>query len=75
MLLGLTYQLIRFIADLILVRTRSDAQLRAEVPLVPLRGGPPTVTASGDVRMTGLFNWGWEKRGMIPRLADPGGLR
>jgi putative transposase len=30
MLLGLTYQLIRFIADL-LVRTRSDAQLRAEV--------------------------------------------
>src|SRR5215831_16674857 len=31
MLLGLTYQLIRFIADLILVRTRSDAQLRAEV--------------------------------------------
>jgi len=31
MLLGLTYQLIRFIADLVLVRTRSDAQLRAEV--------------------------------------------
>src|SRR5215467_1225702 len=31
MLLGLTYQLIRFIADLMLVRTRSDAQLRAEV--------------------------------------------
>src|SRR5215472_8008954 len=31
MLLGLTYQLIRFIARLVLVRTRSDAQLRAEV--------------------------------------------
>ena len=31
MLLGLTYQLIRFIADLVLVRTRCDAQLRAEV--------------------------------------------
>src|SRR5262245_57154612 len=31
MLLGLTYQFVRFIADLILVRTRSDAQLRAEV--------------------------------------------
>src|SRR5215471_7442559 len=31
MLLGLSYQLIRFIADLVLVRTRSDAQLRAEV--------------------------------------------
>jgi hypothetical protein len=31
MLLGLTYQLIRFIADIVLVRTRSDAQLRAEV--------------------------------------------
>ncbi len=31
MLLGLAYQLIRFIADLVLVRTRSDAQLRAEV--------------------------------------------
>ncbi len=31
MLLGLTYQLIRFIADLVLVRTRSDARLRAEV--------------------------------------------
>jgi len=35
MLLGLTYQLIRCIADLVLVRTRSDAQLRAEVPPVP----------------------------------------
>jgi putative transposase len=31
MLLGLTYQLVRFVLDLILVRTRSDAQLRAEV--------------------------------------------
>src|SRR5215467_4105961 len=31
MLLGLTYQLIRFIADLVLVRSRSDAQLCAEV--------------------------------------------
>src|SRR5215813_12169224 len=31
MLLGLTYQLIRFLTDLVLVRTRSDAQLRAEV--------------------------------------------
>ena len=31
MLLGLTYQLMRFITDLVLVRTRSDAQLRAEV--------------------------------------------
>ena len=31
MLLGLTYQLIRFFADLVLVRARSDAQLRAEV--------------------------------------------
>ncbi|HKA12359.1 MAG TPA: hypothetical protein VKI99_17985 [Candidatus Dormibacteraeota bacterium] len=31
MLLGLTYQLIRFITYLVLVRTRSDAQLRAEV--------------------------------------------
>ncbi len=31
MLPGLTYQLIRFIADLVLVRTRSDAQLRAGV--------------------------------------------
>ena len=30
MLLGLTYQLMRFI-DLVLVRTRSDTQLRAEV--------------------------------------------
>ena len=31
MLLGLTYQLMRFIIDLVLVRTRSDTQLRAEV--------------------------------------------
>ncbi|HKF17983.1 MAG TPA: hypothetical protein VKF14_12425 [Candidatus Dormibacteraeota bacterium] len=31
MLLGLTYQLIRFVADLVLVRTRSVAKLRAEV--------------------------------------------
>src|SRR5215471_10544802 len=31
MLLGLTYQLIRFIADLVLVRTCSHTQLRAEV--------------------------------------------
>src|SRR5215470_2020597 len=31
MLLSLTYQLMRFITDLVLVRTRSDAQLRAEV--------------------------------------------
>ena len=31
MLLGFTYQLMRFITDLVLVRTRSDAQLRAEV--------------------------------------------
>src|SRR5215471_1660922 len=31
MLLGLTCQLIRFLTDLVLVRTRSDAQLRAEV--------------------------------------------
>ncbi len=29
--LGLTYQLIRLIADLALVRTLSDAQIRAEV--------------------------------------------
>ena len=31
MLLGLTYQFVRFIIDLVLVRTRSDTQLRAEV--------------------------------------------
>ena len=31
MLLGLTYQLVLFIADLVLIRTRSDAQLCAEV--------------------------------------------
>ena len=31
MLLCLTYQLIRFLTDLVLVRTRSDAQLRAQV--------------------------------------------
>ena len=31
MLLGLTYQLVLFVVDLVLVRTRSDAQLRAEV--------------------------------------------
>jgi transposase InsO family protein len=31
MLLGLTYQLVRFLTDLVLVRIRSDAQLRAEV--------------------------------------------
>ena len=31
MLLGLTDQLIRFIADFVIVRTRSDARLRAEV--------------------------------------------
>jgi len=31
MLLGLTYQLIRFVADLVLVGTRSNAQLRTEV--------------------------------------------
>ena len=31
MLLGLTYQLVLFVLDLVLVRTRSDAQLRAEV--------------------------------------------
>ena len=31
MLLGLTYQFVRFIIDLVLVRTRSYAQLRAEV--------------------------------------------
>ena len=29
MLLGLAYQLMRFITDLVLVRTRSDAELRA----------------------------------------------
>ena len=31
MLLGLAYQLTRFLTDLVLVRTGSDAQLRAEV--------------------------------------------
>jgi putative transposase len=31
MLLGLAYQLTRYLTDLILVRTGSDAQLRAEV--------------------------------------------
>jgi len=31
MLLGLTDQLVLFVVDLVLVRTRSDAQLRAEV--------------------------------------------
>ena len=31
MLLGLAYQLTRFLTDLILVRTGTDAQLRAEV--------------------------------------------
>src|SRR5919108_5928264 len=31
MLLCLMYQLIRFLTDLVLVRTRSDAQLRAQV--------------------------------------------
>jgi putative transposase len=31
MLLGLTYQLVLFVVDLVLVRTRSDAQLRTEV--------------------------------------------
>ena len=31
MLLGLAYQLTRFLTDLILVRTGSDAQLRTEV--------------------------------------------
>jgi hypothetical protein len=40
MLLGLTYQLMRFITDLVLVRTRSDAQLRAE-------GACPPASAPG----------------------------
>src|SRR5215469_12354062 len=31
MFLSLTYQLVLFVVDLVLVRTRSDAQLRAEV--------------------------------------------
>ena len=31
MLLGLTYQLMRFITDLVLIRARSDVKLRAEV--------------------------------------------
>jgi putative transposase len=31
MLLGLTYQLVLFVVDLVLVRTSSHAQLRAEV--------------------------------------------
>ena len=31
MLLGLTYQLVLLVVDLVWVRTRSDAQLRAEV--------------------------------------------
>jgi putative transposase len=31
MLLGLTYQLVRFVLDLVRTRTRSDAQLRAEL--------------------------------------------
>jgi putative transposase len=31
MFLGLVYQLIHFLADLVLVRSRSDAQLRVEV--------------------------------------------
>jgi hypothetical protein len=31
MLLGLIYQLIRFIIDLVLIRTRSEVHLRAEV--------------------------------------------
>ena len=43
MLLCLTYQLIRFLTDLVLVRTRSDAQLRAEV--LALRNQLPGVLA------------------------------
>ena len=31
MLLGLTYQLVLFVVDLVLVRTSSEAQLRAEM--------------------------------------------
>src|SRR5215470_16841853 len=31
MLLGLTYQLVLFVVDLVLIRSRSDAQLRAEL--------------------------------------------
>jgi len=38
MLLGRSYRLVLFIVDLVLVRTRSDAQPRAEVRQVNRRG-------------------------------------
>ena len=34
MLVGLTYQFIRFIADLMVVRARSDAELARSSPLI-----------------------------------------
>ena len=49
MLLGLAYQLTRFLTDLILVRTGSDAQLRADV--LALRGEvPPDAAGSPTPR-------------------------
>src|SRR5262245_32894189 len=59
MLLGLAYQLLRFIADLVLVRIRTDAQLRAQVlalrhqlRLLDESAGPPgcLLTACGSIQ-------------------------
>ena len=61
MLLGLTYQLMRFITDLVLVRTRSDAQLRAEVlalrhqlPLLERKVGKPAWQPADRILLAGL---------------------
>jgi len=61
MLLGLTYQLTRFITDLVLVRTRSDAQLCAEVlalrhqlRLLERKAGKPAWQPADRILLAGL---------------------
>src|SRR5215471_10003358 len=61
MLLSLTYQLMRFITDLVLVRTRSDAQVRAEVlalghqlRLLERKAGKPAWQPADRIWLAGL---------------------
>src|SRR5215471_14953972 len=71
MLLGLTYQLMRFITDLVLVRTRSDAQLGAEVlalrhqlRLLERKVGKPAWQPADRILLAGLSR-------MLPKSGLP----
>ena len=77
MLLGLTYQLMRFIIDLVLVRTRSDAQLRAEVlalrhqlRLLERKLGKPAWQPADRILLAGLSRL-LPKSGMPSLLPKP----